>query len=638
MQQPVNLDQALSHYFAFNDFQTGQREVIEALINGHSALALFPTGGGKSLCYQLPALLLPGLTLVVSPLIALMKDQIDALQQRGIAAAKLDSTLDATAYHAVIEQARNGTLSMLYVAPERFNNERFRATIMRLPIALMAIDEAHCISEWGHNFRPDYLKLPEFARQCGAERVLALTATATRQVQEDICHAFAITPDHAIRTSFYRPNLTLITTPLTAAERNDYLLTQLQSRSAGSTIVYVTLQRTAEAVAEYLNHGGLSARPYHAGLKDDERSATQEWFMASDRGIVVATIAFGMGVDKSDIRYIYHYNLPKSLENYAQEIGRAGRDGQNATCETLVCVDDLNVLENFIYGDTPTATAIAHLLQELFSQDDDFDVSLYQLSATHDIRPLVLRTLLTYLELEGYLTAGTPFYADYSFKPLQTSAQILSNFTGERRAFIANIFRQAHKNRIWFTLDVNQVAKTLGSNRERVIHALDYLAEQGMLAVKVSGVRNTFHLQQRPNDLSDLADMLYQRACRHQTSELGRLQQVLDLITYDGCQSNALGHHFDNARDQACGHCSYCQQPTAITLPPRHNRESEAQLWQQVMELRGTTPLLHEPVALARFLCGISSPHINRAKLNRHPLFGSCADIPFDSIMQRSIS
>jgi len=638
MMQTVNLDQALSHHFGFDHFQAGQREVIEALMGGNSALALFPTGGGKSLCYQLPSLLLPGLTLVVSPLIALMKDQIDALQQRGIAAARLDSTLDAAAYHAVLDQARNGTLSMLYVAPERFNNERFRAAIMRIPIALMAIDEAHCISEWGHNFRPDYLKLPEFARQCGAQRVLALTATATRQVQDDICQAFNIAPAHAIRTGFYRPNLTLLMTPLAGAERDAYLLSQLQTRDHGSTIVYVTLQRTAQIVAQQLADAGLSARPYHAGLKDDERSATQEWFMGSDCAIVVATIAFGMGVDKSGIRYIYHYNLPKSLENYAQEIGRAGRDGQTSTCETLVCLDDLNVLENFIYGDTPTATAISHVLQEIFSHQDDFDVSLYQLSTSHDIRPLVLRTLLTHLELDGYLAAGTPFYADYSFKPLQTSAQILQNFTGERRDFIANIFRHARKNRIWFTLDINQVASSLGSNRERVIHALDYLAEQGMLEVKVSGVRNTFHLKQRVNDLQTLADALHQRACRHEASELHRLQQVLDLVTHDGCQSHALGQHFDDVRTQACGHCSYCRQGKAITLPPRHSSEPDPHIWQQAMELRAATPLLFDPVVLARLLCGITSPHLTRAKLSRHTLFGSCADIPFGVIMQRSQS
>jgi len=406
-----NLNESLEKHFGFNHFNTGQREVIEILIAGHSALAVFPTGGGKSLCYQLPALLMPGLTLVVSPLIALMKDQIDALVKRGIAAARLDSTLSSEAYHEVLSQARTGTLRLLYVAPERFNNERFRATIECLPIAMLAIDEAHCISEWGHNFRPDYLKLPEFSKRCGAERVLTLTATATPQVREDICRAFNIAPNHAICTGFYRPNLTVLTTSVTAQNRDNYVLKQLQERPNGPTIIYVTLQKTAETVATQLSQSGFSARAYHAGLKDEIRTETQEWFMDSDDAIVVATIAFGMGVDKSNIRYIYHYNLPKSLENFAQEIGRAGRDGNPSTCELLICTDDLNVLENFIFGDTPTQSSLLSLVTEIFSHIEQFDVSLYTLSAKHDIRQLVLRTLLTYLELEKVEPPSIPVIA-----------------------------------------------------------------------------------------------------------------------------------------------------------------------------------------------------------------------------------
>ena len=400
---------ALHQHFGFDTFRPGQKEVIGHLLDGHSAAAVFPTGGGKSLCYQLPAILLPGVTLVVSPLIALMKDQIDALAVRGIAAQRLDSTLDAEAYRGVMEQVRRGELRLLYVAPERFNNERFREAIRSIRISLFAVDEAHCISEWGHNFRPDYLKLAGFAREFGAERILALTATATERVLDDICRGFDITPECAVRTGFYRPNLTLLTTPVEENERDNRLLTALHERPPGSTIIYVTLQKTAEAVAQRLQSDGFPARAYHAGMKNDVRSSVQDWFMSSDRAVVVATIAFGMGVDKADIRYVYHYNLPKSLENYAQEIGRAGRDGKTAICHTLVCLNDLNVLENFVYGDTPDADALRGLIEELFGFEEEFDINLVGLANKHDIRPLVLRTLLTYLELDGYLQGGTPF-------------------------------------------------------------------------------------------------------------------------------------------------------------------------------------------------------------------------------------
>lgn len=321
------LTNALQDHFGFSTFRPGQRQIIEQILAGKSSAAVFPTGSGKSLCYQLPALLLPGLTLVISPLIALMKDQIDALLAKGIQAARLDSTLTNNEYQDVMRGVRRGDIKLLYVAPERFMNERFRSAMLGIRISLFAVDEAHCVSEWGHNFRPDYLKLSLFARSFGAECVLALTATATPEVLEDICRSFDIQQNHAVSTGFYRPNLTLLTMPIEDSKRNDELLTDLRRQPAGPTIIYVTQQGKAEEVAQMLSENALPAKFYHAGMKSEDRTATQEWFIQSKAGIVAATIAFGMGIDKADIRYVYHYNLPKSLENYSQEVGRAGRDG-----------------------------------------------------------------------------------------------------------------------------------------------------------------------------------------------------------------------------------------------------------------------------------------------------------------------
>ncbi len=633
MQRNPSIDEALQQHFGFDHFNEGQREVIESLLAGHSALALFPTGGGKSLCYQLPALLLPGLTLVVSPLIALMKDQIDALVKRNIVAARLDSSLTTDEYHNVLNQARSGALRLLYVAPERFNNERFRATIEQLPISLLAIDEAHCISEWGHNFRPDYLKLPEFSKRCAAERVLTLTATATPTVKEDICRAFDITSDHAICTGFYRPNLTVLTTTVTGENRDQHLLTRLQNQPSGPTIIYVTLQHTAEAVAAQLALAGLPARAYHAGMKSEQRSQTQDWFMNSDNGIVVATIAFGMGVDKSNIRYVYHYNLPKSLENFAQEIGRAGRDGDTSICETLVCTDDLNILENFIYGDTPSLSSLKSLTAELFAYESEFSVSQYSLSSTHDIRPLVLRTLLTYLELDGYLKGGTPFYATYQFKPLQNSRNILNRFEGERRAFITNIFREAKKAQIWFNIDLEQTAKAINSTRERIIRALDYLSKQNLLEVKVSGLRNRYQKIKDPITTDALATELHQRALQREQSEIKRLRQALELTHHQDCQVNFLAAHFGDQRTQPCGHCSWCLKGKTAEEISHTTIAIDKNTWQQALNLQTETPLLHDPHILARFLCGTTSPKLSRAKLTKHPLFGALSEVPFQQLL-----
>ena len=368
-QQTASARQVLESRFGFSSFRPGQERVIEALLAGRSALAVFPTGAGKSLCYQLPALMLDGVTVVVSPLIALMKDQIDALVLQGVDAARLDSSIEQAEARDVSDRLRSGSLKLLYVAPERFNNERFLAQLAQTPISLFAVDEAHCISEWGHNFRPDYLKLAARARELGAERVLALTATATPAVVADICTGFGIAAEETVVTGFYRPNLTLLTTPARAGEREQLLIDRLRERPAGSTIVYVTLQRTALRVASLLAAAGLPARPYHAGLTAEDRVATQEWWTASPGNIVVATIAFGMGIDKADVRYVYHLNLPKGLESYSQEIGRAGRDGEPAVCELYACEDDIPTLENFAFGDTPTREAVAGLLDVVFAND-----------------------------------------------------------------------------------------------------------------------------------------------------------------------------------------------------------------------------------------------------------------------------
>jgi ATP-dependent DNA helicase RecQ len=634
----VDLPAALRKHFGFDHFKPGQPEVMDHLLSGRSAAAVFPTGGGKSLCYQLPALLLPGLTLVVSPLIALMKDQIDALAARGIAARRLDSTLGLDDSRQVMKELRCGRLRLLYVAPERFVNERFCEAIRRVRVSLFAVDEAHCISEWGHNFRPDYLKLAQFARLCRAERVLALTATATEKVLADMCRFFRIEPQCAVRTGFYRPNLTLLATPVGAAGRDESFLQTLRSRRPGPMIVYVTLQRTAEELAERLARAGFSAQAYHAGMEDDQRAAVQDWFLASPHGIVVATIAFGMGIDKADIRYVYHYNPPKSLENYSQEIGRAGRDGLPATCEMFFCPDDLSVLEKFVYGDTPTLAAVGRLVEEVFSLGEAFDLSVYDLSAAHDIRLLVVRTLLTYLELLGYLEAGTPFYSTYQFKPLMSSAEILAKFDARRKAFLADLFRQAKPKKTWFHVDVEKACQAIGAERERVVRALDYLAEQGCLELRTVGVRLRYRRLRNCEDPAALADSLYQRTLQREARDIQRLRQVLDLVQHDGCQVSELGAYFGEPLERPCGHCSWCQRGgKPARVPPGTPPVIGELVWRQAAALGNQHPeVFSEPRAVARFLCGVSSPWLLRAKLQAHPLFGALAHVPFPTVLEKA--
>jgi ATP-dependent DNA helicase RecQ len=627
----------LRERFGLAAFRAGQREVIDALLTSGRALAVFPTGGGKSLCYQLPALAIEGVTVVVSPLIALMKDQIDYLQGRGIAAARLDSSLTAAEARNVTEGLRAGSLRILYVAPERFNNERFLNDLSRTRIALFAVDEAHCISEWGHNFRPDYLKLAETARELGAERVLALTATATPSVVKDICAGFGIPPECAVVTGFYRSNLTLYITPATVADRDATLIQRLETRPPGPSIVYVTLQRTAEQVAERLARAGFPARAYHAGMDTDARTATQEWWMASDSGIVVATIAFGMGIDKADVRYVYHYNLPKSLESYSQEMGRAGRDGQRSIVELLACPADVPTLENFAYGDTPTLDALTSVVTALLDAGPTFDVSLSDMSIRHDIRPLVLRTVLTYLELLGVLRQGTPFYAGYEAKPLLPLGDILNRFSGERRTFLGRIFAAAKKGRIWYGLNPVDLAAQLGADRDRVVRAMEYLEEQRLVELRASEPRLRFaRIDDGASDPHTLVTALAQRFQRREEQEIQRLQQVLRLAEHPGCLSAAVVGYFGQQLEAPCGHCSFCERGQAQTLSPLR----APQPIENMVDAREFAELcaahdgaLGDARQQARFLCGLSGPAFTQARLSRQALFGALDEHRFVDVL-----
>ncbi|WP_414676462.1 RecQ family ATP-dependent DNA helicase [Longimicrobium sp.] len=626
----------LRERFGLPGFRPGQERVIRAILERGAALAVFPTGGGKSLCYQLPALLLDGVTLVVSPLIALMKDQIDALRALGIDAARLDSSLSFDEAKAVEKRLLSGELRLLYVSPERFNNERFLELLGRVHVALFAVDEAHCISEWGHNFRPDYLKLADIARTLGAERVLALTATATPQVVDDVCASFRIPRDGAVVTGFHRPNLFLSVHPTRPGERDAELVRRVRSRPPGPGIVYVTLQRTAERVAKLLDEAGIPARAYHAGMNDDVRAQVQEWWKASDHATVVATIAFGMGIDKSDVRYVYHYNLPKGLESYSQEIGRAGRDGQPSVVEMLGGMDDVATLENFAYGDTPTAASVRALVDELLGAGASFDVSVFDLSSRHDIRQLVVKTALTYLELLGVIHQGTPFYAGYRIRLKEELKEVTGRFNGERKAFVEGIFRAASFGRTWYTLNPEDVAAKLGSDRGRVCRAIEYLGEQELAEVQASDARLRFTRTATHADAAALADELLERFARREAQEVERVRDVVALASRDGCITTGLLAHFGEERAEPCGHCTWCETGRATVFPappPAAPIERRVNAGEVRAVRDGQPDALGAPRQLARFLCGLTSPAVSRARMGRHPLFGALEDHRFADVL-----
>lgn len=631
------LDQAhelLHEKFGLDGFRTGQLKVVTALLEGRSAAAIFPTGSGKSLCYQLPALMLPGLTLVVSPLIALMKDQIDGLQKLGIAAERLDSSLDEEQYRQVTQDTRSGKLKMLFIAPERLSNERFLSLIGGQRICLLAVDEAHCISSWGHNFRPEYLKLSRAAKELKVERVLALTATATPQVSDDIAEAFGIDPGDVTNTGFHRPNLELRVTGVLDEDRDGLLVKRLRERPAGPTIVYVSLQRDAERVATHLRKSGFDALPYHAGLNADLRAETQDAFMAGRLSIICATIAFGMGVDKSDIRYVYHYHLAKGYESYQQEIGRAGRDGEHSICELFACPDDCTVLENFAYGDTPDQESVRSLVGDLFGSEKTIDVAIGSLSRRHDIRQLVVSTVLARLELMGLIRSEGHYYGSIRWASALGEKEILAHYDDSQVDFLRKLFRAGKRARKWVTLDIDQAMSETGHGRDVILRALDDLQGKGLVELQMAGYHQTFRRLVESVDVSEICDSLMETFEEHEAREIDRIDRMIEYAARQECLTAGLLEYFGEEIGE-CGHCAVCLDLRGAVLPERSTTSLRG------VDLGGFGALVADhPSALARprqqarFLCGLNSPAVSASRdLRGNPLFGCCADVPFAQVL-----
>jgi ATP-dependent DNA helicase RecQ len=353
----VELLGPLKRHFGHDQFRPLQREIVQDALAGQDVFVLMPTGGGKSLCFQLPALMRDGLTIVVSPLIALMKDQVDALQTSGIPATYLNSTLDREEAKARWRGLHRGQYRMLYVAPERLMLDAFLERALNWDIAQFAIDEAHCISEWGHDFRPEYRELKKLRKHLPDVPIMALTATATERVRADIVKELKLRDPRAYVASFNRPNLTYRVIPKTAAY--EQLLAFIRSRPNDSGIIYCASRKSTESLARNLNEDGISAKPYHAGLTNVERTKHQDAFLRDDVRVITATIAFGMGINKPNVRFVVHYDLPKNLESYYQETGRAGRDGLPSECVLLFSPGDVAKQRHFIDEKNETEARIA---------------------------------------------------------------------------------------------------------------------------------------------------------------------------------------------------------------------------------------------------------------------------------------
>ncbi|KAF2971610.1 hypothetical protein GQX73_g1998 [Xylaria multiplex] len=637
----------LKRDFGYDDFRHEQAAAIRAILRGDNALVVFPTGAGKSLCYQIPGIAFgeldaagltdrqsktsigSGITIVVSPLIALMKDQVDALQRRGISAACLDSTKTYDEQKRTNNSIREGRLRILYCAPERLNNEAFVESMKFVPggIRLVAVDEAHCISEWGHSFRPDYLKVARFVNEIKAERVICLTATATPRVAEDVRRAFDIGEFNVFRTSTYRPNLQLHAEVIGIGDDKFPRMLKFLKDHSGPTLVYVTVQKQAEGIADDLSKLGYSVACFHAGLSTEQKTQTQEAFMAGRVRIVVATIAFGMGIDKADIRNILHYDISSTIEEYSQQVGRAGRDGKPSFCMLYICRDDFWLRENFIRGDLPSRQSLQRLLEDVFLHEptaklpDGSDVirlSQLALGKKHDVRASPLAIILATIELRfGLIRAITPEYSIYQFEVGP------NHYTAKRK---------------WHKIDVHTAAVDNGLLRADIVRKLNEFNDRGLIQVKASGVVNRYKilkaLPKTAKEVGEITDKLLTEMEDREADAMKRFEAVSDLLTDSQCFARALTKYFGmelpNGKPK-CGHCTYCLTGKPVRLPSKPQRPVNMK---GIYDILVACKVRDDPRFLARVAFGIKSPRVTALKLDNSPVFGSMQDHEFESLLR----
>ena len=599
--------------------RNGQRQLIQLVLGGQNALGVLPTGHGKSLCYQAAAELLGGTSLVISPLIALMRDQCESLRALGINAARFDSTLAPEERAAVLQAAASGQLRILFVAPESLENRELRQTLASAGIALMVVDEAHCVSEWGHSFRPDYLKLPALQQELHPHATLALTATATPRVQNDLGQAFGIPEANRVVLPPYRGNITRICRPV--QDRMTALLPYLADSSNLPAIIYCRTRKESEWLAGELARLGYPAAYYHAGLPADQREQLQDAFLRNEITVLVATIAFGMGIDKPDVRSVVHWSTPSSPESYLQESGRAGRDGAPCTSLILLHAPDLVEARNRILAAEPDPEGVLRCVRWLIPAGRRV-VSLWELGTTCDVPDDVpTRALMRLQDSVEIESKGSKYY---KVKPLFPMATITD---GRDSAECARLrWLDAHREG-----EVEDAALAWDCS---YAEAVDYLYEcEAAGEWKLTMRQQALCLHQLPDtpaaDARSVADELSAAFARRRDADLARQQLVVDMLLAPTCLNQALEEYFMNQSRPTCGHCTACLGLTA-PLPPA----PEPPPYDPAAFCTPEKPMpeFDRPAQRRRFLLGLLSPGLMARRLWAHPAYATASGQPWEKV------
>jgi ATP-dependent DNA helicase RecQ len=561
----------LKSAFGYEKFRPGQEAAVSAILSGRDTVVVLPTGGGKSLCFQVPALLMPGLTVVVSPLISLMKDQVDALTAKGLPAAFINSTLTSGQVSDRLARVDRGEIKLLYVAPERFDFGRTAERLRRIGVSLLAIDEAHCISQWGHDFRPSYLRVKDVHEQLGSPTTIALTATATPEVRRDIIRELALREPETIITGFDRPNLTYFVVPVKNDAEKERRLAEILRKHDGLAVIYASTRKAVDHLTMVLERARIAAAGYHAGLDDSRRRQVQEAFMSEKIRAIVATNAFGMGIDKPNVRLVIHYTMPGTLEAYYQEAGRAGRDGQHSDVFLLHAFPDRFTHEFFIKGSYPERTVVEQTYDALralsdkqgfaSAQPEDLLRAVKSKASTREVEGAI-----RILERSGALTLSNGDQARVHVRLLATPERVKRELIGEANAELG-LLRALWRGvgpalRTGAVVDLDGLPPGLGGSSS-CAPLLDALQDRQFLAWERLG--SGLYLADKSAALSKFR-IDWSVIDRRRAAELSKLQAVQKYAYTKECRRGFVLRYFgDPAARSRCSGCDNCLGIAAVS-------------------------------------------------------------------------